>query len=254
MLQRPLLKCPEYRRKFVVLSQLIIVISTYNERQALPRLVNKIWHCLPQARILVVDDNSPDGTGLWVNQMSENDDRIELLHREKKQGLGVATIAGIMAALAQKPDWIATMDADLSHRPEDLAKMWEKAQSGAGDVIIGSRYIPGGKIVNWSLPRRLASRGVNFFARWVLWLTTRDNSSALRIYHASTLAQLDLSQVDCRGYAYLEQILLHLRRAGTEFHEVPIEFSERLEGESKVSIAEVFRNLRDILYLAVRRT
>lgn len=254
MLQRPLLECPEYRRKITVAPQLLIVISTYNERQSLPSLVEEIWRYLPQAKVLVVDDNSPDGTGQWVTQRSESEPRIELLHRDSKQGLGVATISGIKLALTQNPDWIGTMDADLSHRPKDLAKMWEAAQTECADVIIGSRYTSGGSITNWSLSRRLASRGVNFFARWVLWLTTRDNSSALRIYRGNTLKQLDLSQVDCRGYAYLEQILLHLRRAGARFQEIPIEFSDRVDGESKVSVAEVFRNLRDILYLAVRRT
>lgn len=253
MLQRPLLECPEYRRKIVVVPQLLIVISTYNERQTLPRLVEDIWRFLPDARIQVVDDNSPDGTGQWVTELSKREPRITLLHRESKQGLGVATIAGIETALAKNPIWIATMDADLSHRPADLAKMWNATQSEIGDVIIGSRYVPGGRINNWSLSRRLASRGVNFFARWILWLSTRDNSSALRIYRTETLQKLDLSQVDCGGYAYLEQILVHLRRAKASFHEVPIEFNDRIEGESKVSAGEVVRNLRDILYLAIRR-
>lgn len=232
---------------------LIIVIATYNERQSLPKLVEAIWEYLPKAKILVVDDNSPDGTGRWVKQAALSEPRMELLHREAKNGLGVATLAGIQQALKQNPIWVATMDADLSHRPEDLAKLWTAAVAEHADVLIGSRYVDGGRIENWSLARRSASRLVNGFARWVLWLPTRDNSSALRMYRAKTLETLALPALDCRGYAYLEQILLHLKRVKARIDEVPIVFTDRIEGESKVSFGEVFRNLRDIFWLALRR-
>ena len=232
---------------------MIIVIATYNERQALPQLVDRIWHQLPQARILVVDDNSPDGTGDWVRERLANDRRLQLLHREQKQGLGAATIAGMQQALAQNPKWLATMDADHSHRPQDLAKIWEVASNDRYDVIIGSRYVKGGRIENWSRLRRLSSRSVNWFARWILWLKTRDNSGAFRIYRANSLNSIDLQTIDCQGFAYLEQILVHLQRSGANIHEVPIVFTERIQGESKVSIGELFRNFRDILWLAIRR-
>ncbi|MDG2012119.1 MAG: glycosyltransferase, partial [Pirellulaceae bacterium] len=160
----------------------------------------------------------------------------------------IATIAGIQQALKQSPKWVGTMDADLSHRPEDLARLWNAAVTDSSDVLIGSRYVDGGRIDNWSLPRRIASRLVNGFARWVLWLPTRDNSSALRMYRAKTLREIELSAIDCRGYAYLEQILLHLRRVKARMHEVPIVFTDRVEGESKVSLSEVFRNLRDLIW------
>ncbi len=233
--------------------QLIIVIATYNERATLPSLVEGIWQEIPRAHILIVDDNSPDGTGKWVSE--QQDERLELLHRETKQGLGVATIAGLQHALARSPQWIATMDADLSHSPTDLGKMWRAVTEDADscDVLIGSRYVRGGSIHNWSLSRRATSRAVNVFARWVLWLRPRDNTSAFRLYRATSLRQIDLGQIDCPGYAYLEQILIHLQASGARLREHPIRFSDRREGQSKVNAGELARNARDILSLAVRR-
>lgn len=232
---------------------LIIVIATYNESQSLPSLVEEIRTCLPEAVILVVDDNSPDGTGDWVRKRGQRDSRLQLLHRENKEGLGAAAIAGIRQALSQKPEWIATMDADHSHRPQDLAKLWQAASSNRYDVIIGSRYVPGGRIEDWNWKRRLSSRAVNWFARWILWLRTNDNSGAFRIYRAESLKRINFQKIDCRGFAYLEQLLLHLQRSGATMREVPIVFAEREEGESKVSVSELFRNLRDIAWLAIRR-
>ena len=231
----------------------IIVIATYNERQSLPILVEQIRERMKDAHLLIVDDNSPDGTGRWVREQSRVDPQIQLLHREKKLGLGAATIAGIQHALKSQPEWIMTMDADLSHRPADLVKLWQAAANGQFDVIIGSRYVPGGRIEHWGVSRRIASRSVNWFARWGLWLSTRDNSSAFRVYRSSMLQKLDLSQIDCQGFAYLEQILVHLKRFGARFCEIPIVFKERELGKSKVTTIELVRNLRDISMLAIKR-
>ena len=233
--------------------QLVVVIATYNERENLPVLVEAISHNLPEARILVVDDNSPDGTGQWVRQRAQGDDRLQLLHRAEKAGLGTATLSGLQSALSSGAQWIATMDADLSHRAEDLVNLWHAATTDRFDVILGSRYCPGGRIENWNWLRRLSSRAVNGFARWVLWLPCRDNSGALRIYRGTSLQQIDLSHIDCRGFAYLEQILLHLNRQRVRFHETPILFTERQQGQSKVSPMELVRNLRDLVWVAVRR-
>ena len=148
--------------------QLTIVIATYNERETMPQLVEQLRQSISFARILIVDDNSPDGTGNWVRGHSKTDERLSLLHRDSKEGLGAATLAGLEHAMKEQPTWIATMDADLSHRVVDLNSMWQAARSNAGNVIIGSRYIRGGKIENWSLARRIASRCVNGFARWCL--------------------------------------------------------------------------------------
>lgn len=234
--------------------QLIVVVATYNERQTLPRLVDEIRSNLPFARILVVDDNSPDGTGRWVAKQAKTKPFIELFHRDDKQGLGAATIAGLNHALQSNPKWIATIDADLSHDPADFAQMWHRLIDEAllVDVLIGSRYVGGGKIENWPLTRRLASRLANLFARWILWLPARDNTSACRIYRSSALRKLDLVKIDCRGHAYLEQILVHLRRAGCTFAEHPITFHQRLAGHSKITLSELFRSLREIICLAVR--
>jgi dolichol-phosphate mannosyltransferase len=233
--------------------EFILVIATYNERATLPTLIARLRERLPDIRILVVDDNSPDGTGQWVREQTRHDPRLQLLHRPAKQGLGVATIAGLQQALTQRPAWIGTMDADLSHRPGDLVRMWQIAAANGYDLIIGSRYVPGGRILNWSFSRRMASRLVNGFARVALRSRARDNSSALRIYRASLLAAMDLRKVDCGGYVYLEQLLFRLQQAGARIHEVPIEFQERAAGKSKVTMSELVRNLRDILWLAMRR-
>lgn len=232
---------------------LIIVIATYNERQTLPKLVEQIWRYLPQANVLVVDDNSPDGTGKWARELATTNPRLELLHRENKEGLGAATIAGMVHAMSRQPIWIATMDADLSHRAEDLSRMWAETSDDRFDVIIGSRYVRGGRIENWSVLRRLASRMVNCFARWVLWLRSRDNSIAFRIYRTAALGKIELDKIDCRGFVYLEQILVHLQRSGASFAEVPIVFHDREDGVSKVTISELSRNLRDIFKLAIKR-
>ena len=234
-------------------ADLIIVIATYNERQTLPDLVALIREHIADPVILVVDDNSPDGTGDWVRDQSADDPGIRLLHRQQKDGLGAATLAGLHSAMAEQPTWIATMDADLSHHPEDLARMWHEAGTDRYDVVIGSRYVRGGRIENWSWRRRLASRVVNGLVRWALWLKTRDNSGAFRLYRRSTLQNLELDRISCQGFVYLEQILVHLRRAGARFHEIPIVFRERQHGVSKVTFAELIRNLRDILWLAVKR-
>lgn len=235
-------------------ADLTIVIATYNEVQNLPELVERIREVAPESGILVVDDNSPDGTGKWVREQALQDDRLELIHRQEKAGLGSATVTGIATAMTGHPNWIATMDADLSHRPEDFQAMWKAAAVDQYDVIIGSRYTEGGRIENWSWRRRVASRAVNFFARWILWLGSRDNSSAFRIYRTETLEKIDLDRINCRGYVYLEQILLYLDRCGARIHEVPIVFNERERGESKVTMVELLRNLRDVGLLAIRRS
>lgn len=233
---------------------LTIVIATYNERLTLPDLVPAIWSRIPTAHILVVDDNSPDGTGEWVRELSEQDNRIRLLHRETREGLGTATLAGLTLAMESQPCWIGTMDADLSHRPEDLTELWQSATAAAEcDVVIGSRYVKGGRIENWSLTRRLASRLVNLFSRWVLRLKTRDNSGAFRLYRTQVLQRIHLSNIDCSGFAYLEQILMHLQRSGAVFCEVPILFTERRQGRSKATIGHVMSGFRDIMKLAIRR-
>ncbi len=234
---------------------LTVVVATYNERDTLPDLLNQLWDVLPDAKVLVVDDNSPDGTGRWVREMQSRESRVELLHRENQRGLGTATMAGISRALSNNAEWIATMDADLSHNPADLAAMWQHLYivgEQAIDVLIGSRYIDGGRIENWPRRRKLTSRLVNAFSRYAVGLAARDNSSALRIYRGTALKSIELARVNAVGYVYLEQILLYLQQLGAKIEEYPITFRDRKSGRSKVGVWETARSLRDIVWLALR--
>ncbi len=235
------------------MTNLLIVIATFNERQTLPDLVQQIWKHVPEAQILVVDDNSPDGTGQWVRQEQQANPQLQLLHREHKQGLGAATIAGLKQALTYDCQWIATMDADFSHRPIDLQKLYAAAQANTHDVIVGSRYITSGRIENWSWRRRAMSRGVNRLVRWRLRLPVNDCSGAFRIYRKATLQALDLQQIDLPGFVYLEQILLHLHQQQATFCEVPIVFSERELGSSKINVRSLMANMIDLFRLLKRR-
>ncbi len=218
--------------------QLTIVLPTYNEIENLPRLVSAIWQVLPQASILVVDDNSPDGTGKWCQRAKQDNPRLEVLHRPGKQGLGAATLAGLQLALQSDASFIATMDADLSHSPEFLLPMWDAIKSNTDSCcagVIGSRYVAGGKVVGWRVQRRWASWATNQFSRFWLGLPTCDNSGAFRIYRASALQKIELASIRNLGYGYLEEILWRLKQSGLSFIEFPITFTDRVAGKSKVS-------------------
>ena len=218
--------------------QLTIVIPTYNEIENLPRLMPAIWQVLPQASILVVDDNSPDGTGKWCQQAKQNNPKLKVLHRPGKQGLGAATMAGLQLALQSDARFIATMDADLSHSPEFLLLMWDAIKGNTDPNcagVIGSRYVAGGQVVGWPVRRRWASWLANQFSRLWLGLPTCDNSGAFRIYRASALQKIQLSTMRNLGYGYLEEVVWRLKQKGLSFIELPITFTDRVEGRSKVN-------------------
>ena len=236
-------------------SSLVVVIATYNEVENLPLLTKRIWDVLPMAQILVVDDNSPDGTGDWVRRLQEQEPRIALHHRPKKEGLGRAAIDGILQAIASDAPWIATMDADHSHDPLDLLTLVTRAldDSSPVDVVIGSRYVRGGRIENWSLRRRIASRLVNGFARWGLGLSTRDNSGAFRVYRSATLGEIDLQKIRSRGHVYLEEMLMRLKRRHARTVEVPITFRDRSAGDSSLDFRGLMSNVRELIMLMFQR-
>lgn len=229
------------------MARTLVAIATYNEVENLPTLVDAIQQALPDADLLVVDDNSPDGTGRWCDERATTDPRLRVLHRAGKLGLGSATYAAMRVALADGYDVFCTLDADWSHPPDRLPAL--VAALDRVDVAIGSRYCPGGKIVGWPLRRRVASRVVNTAARWLLRLPTRDSSGAFRAYRVEALGSLDLEAMRETGYAYLEEVLWRLKRGGATFAEAPITFTERRAGASKISWREGARAARILVAL-----
>ena len=230
-------------------------MATYNEMENLPRLVEEIFRYAPQADILVIDDNSPDGTGQWCDQQRAEDPRIACLHRPGKLGLGTATIAGMKYAIEHGYRYVLNMDADFSHQPKYLPALLAGMDPPGGppvDVMIGSRYIPGGGVEGWPLKRQLMSRAVNLYARWLLGLRPKDCSGAFRCYRTAMLAKLDFDAVRSRGYSFQEEILWRLKRAGARFGETPIIFVDRQHGVSKIDSGEALAALRIIFALGVR--
>ncbi len=218
-------------------SRNLVAIATFNEIDNLPSLIESIKEHLPKADLLVIDDNSPDGTGEWVEEASQKDENLHVIHREGKLGLGSATIAAMKFAIDYDYVKIATLDADWSHPPECLPTLFDLLDQNA-DVAIGSRYCPGGAIEGWPWKRHVASRMVNTAARWLLWLPVRDASGAMRAYDCDLLRKFDFDSMQSTGYAYLEEILWRLKKQGASFQETPITFKERRAGASKINRKE----------------
>jgi dolichol-phosphate mannosyltransferase len=221
--------------------KIIVAVATYNERENLPSLVDAIEAALPCADILVIDDNSPDGTGEWADERAASDPRVQVIHRAGKLGLGTATFAAMRVAIDEGYDIVCTLDADWSHPPEKLPELVRLLSADGPNVAIGSRYVRGGHIVGWPLKRRIASKLVNTAARVLLRLPTRDSSGAFRAYRVEVLRGIDFDTMRGTGYAYLEEILWRLKRRGAKFIELPITFTERRAGASKINGREVRR-------------
>jgi dolichol-phosphate mannosyltransferase len=219
-----------------------VVLPTYNERENLPIVLTLIHatlaNCDPPVAgtVLVVDDASPDGTGEVADQLAREHDSVRVLHRTRKGGLGGAYLAGFGAALAGGADLVVEMDADLSHNPADLPRLIDAARHGA-DVVLGSRYLPGGGVEGWSLHRRLLSRAGGCYAATVLGLPLSDLTGGFKCFRASALRAVDGDLVHSRGYAFQIELTFHAARAGLEIAEVPIVFRERERGRSKMSPA-----------------
>lgn len=235
------------------MTRTLVTIATYNELENLPRLVEEIFARAPDVEILVIDDNSPDGTGRWCDEKHSQDSRVHCLHRAGKLGLGTATIAGMKYAIEQGYDQVLNMDADFSHHPRYLPAMLHRMREGEPvDVVIGSRYIPGGGVVGWPLKRHLMSKGVNIYARALLGLWPRDCSGAFRLYRVELLKKLDFEQIVSRGYSFQEEVLWRLKRLGARFAEVPIVFVDRELGVSKINGGEAGAALRILFRLGVK--
>ena len=230
--------------------RILVSLATYNERDNLAPLVAEIQRAVPQAEVLVIDDNSPDGTGRLADELAAGDSRLHVLHRPGKLGLGTATLAAMRYALEHGYDLLVNMDADFSHHPRYLPALL--AGMDRHDVMIGSRYVPGGGSANWPLSRRLISQGVNALVRLLMRVPARDCSGAYRCYRVAKLRDAHLEKVISRGYSFQQEVLYHCRKAGCRIGETPIVFENRRAGASKVNPREATRSIGVILYLGVR--
>ena len=230
----------------------MVAVCTYNELANLPELLSQIRQALPLAAILVVDDNSPDGTPRWLQQQQADFPQLHPIIRTNERGLGGALKAAMTWACQRDYQWLLNLDADHSHDPADLPRLLQAASSPQKpcDVVVGTRYAPGGQIEGWSLRRKLMSRMVNRFATSVLRLPVSDCSGSLRCYRLEKLRELDPQTLTNDGYAIFEEVLLRLRESGARFGEVPITFHERREGTSKLTLTESLRSAGKILRLA----
>jgi dolichol-phosphate mannosyltransferase len=210
----------------------LVVIPTYNEQDNLEPLLKAI-HRFIDLDVLVVDDASPDGTGAIADRLAAADQRIKVLHRQGKQGLGTAYLAGFAFAEQHGYERVCEMDADFSHPPWDLPRL--VYASAAAELVIGSRYVKGGNTVGWDFRRRLLSRGANIYTRLLLASGIRDNTAGFRCYHTAALRQLDLHAVAAQGYAFQIEMAYRMVRAGFRVLEIPIHFVDREVGRSKMS-------------------
>jgi dolichol-phosphate mannosyltransferase len=231
--------------------RLLITLCTYNERENIERLIPELHDVAPDADILVIDDNSPDGTGALADTLADADPRVDVLHRAGKQGLGTAILAGFREGISRGYQHLINLDADFSHHPRHIPAM--RALMETTDVAIGSRYVEGGGVIGWNWRRHVMSRGINLYARMMLGLPSRDNSGSFRCYTVSQLAELDLDRFRARGYAFQEEILYRLRRLGSRFQETPIVFEDRRFGESKISWRESVAAVWILFRLAIDR-
>jgi dolichol-phosphate mannosyltransferase len=230
--------------------RILVTLCTYNERSNLETLIPAIHERVPEADILVIDDNSPDGTGSYVDELAAKDQRIRIIHRPGKLGLGTATVAGFRYGIDNRYDFLINMDADWSHSPHYIPDLLARREEV--DVVIGSRYIGGGGVQNWPLIRKVISHGLNLYTRAVLGLTTRDNTGSFRCYRVSTLAKIDWSNALARGYAIEEEILFRLKRIGATMTEVPITFEDRKHGSTKLKWNEGFIVAWNLLHLRLQ--
>ena len=215
----------------------VIVMPTYNERQNLEIIAGRVRESVPAVDLLVVDDNSPDGTGDLADKLAETDQHIQVMHRTEKAGLGRAYVAGFSWALERGYDVIVEMDADGSHRPEDLHRLLTALADA--DAVIGSRYVPGGTVVNWPKSREFLSRGANIYNRLMLGVSVKDATGGFRAYRAATLRKIDLNNIESAGYCFQIDMTLRVLQAGLKLTEVPITFVERERGSSKMSNAVI---------------
>lgn len=230
-------------------ARILIALATFNERDNLASLLAEIHKAVPSADLLVIDDNSPDGTGRLADELATGNPRLQVMHRPAKLGLGTAILAGMNYALEQNYDWFVNMDADFSHHPRYLPALL----SGMADhdVMIGSRYVSGGGSENWPLSRRMMSRSINALVSRLMRIPARDCSGAYRCYRVSKLREAQLERVRSRGYSFQQEVLYLCCKAGCKIGETPILFENRRAGKSKVDVREALRSIAMILRIGV---
>jgi len=226
------------------LGRVVMVVPTYNEVENLGWVVGRLRAAEPSVDVLVVDDNSPDGTGGLADELAAADPTVHVLHRAAKGGLGAAYLAGFAWALDAGYDVVGEMDADGSHQPEQLHRLLEALLDA--DLVIGSRYVPDGSVVNWPRRREALSRGGNLYVRMLLGISIRDATAGFRVFRRSALEKVDLGSVESAGYVFQTDLVTRCLRAGLTVREVPIEFVERVRGDSKMSRSVATESLRRI--------
>jgi len=236
--------------RIAALGRTVVVIPTYNEAANLAWIVGRLRRAQPGVDVLVVDDNSPDGTGAIADALAADDSQVHVLHRTAKGGLGAAYLAGFAWALAAGYDVVGEMDADGSHQPEQLQRLLDALESA--DLVIGSRWVPGGSVVNWPRRREALSRGGNLYVRLLLGIDVRDATAGYRLFRREALEKIDLGSVRSTGYVFQTDLVTRCLRAGLAVREVPIEFVERVRGESKMSGQVAVESLKRITQWGVR--
>ncbi len=214
----------------------LVIIPTYNEKENIERMVRKVFSLPVAFELLIVDDGSPDGTAQIVqNLQNEFGKKLHLLERKGKLGLGTAYIAGFKYAIEHKFDYIFEMDCDFSHNPDDLVNLFNACAKDGADLSIGSRYVKGGKVVNWPIDRILMSYFASLYVRIVLWINIHDTTAGFKCYKRNVLESINLDAIKFIGYAFQIEMKYKVKKAGFKIKEVPITFTDRTAGESKMS-------------------
>jgi dolichol-phosphate mannosyltransferase len=234
---------PARARRFGPLGTTLVIIPTYNEAENIKSIVRRVRQSVPEAHVLVADDNSPDGTGKIADELAAQDDQVQVLHRKGKEGLGAAYLAGFRWGLEHGYGVLVEMDADGSHQPEELPRLLTALKNA--DLVLGSRWVPGGRVVNWPRSREFISRGGSLYSRLALDLPLRDITGGYRAFRSETIEGLGLDEVASQGYCFQVDLARRAVKAGYHVVEVPITFVEREFGDSKMS--------RDILVEALWR-
>ncbi|MCB0908203.1 MAG: polyprenol monophosphomannose synthase [Nocardioidaceae bacterium] len=232
------------------LGRVVMVIPTYNEAGNISWIVERLRTAQPDVDVMIVDDNSPDGTGQLADDLAAADPQVSVVHRTEKAGLGAAYLHGFAVALEHGYDVIGEMDADGSHQPEQLDRLLTAVHDA--DLVIGSRWVPGGSVVNWPKSREFLSRGGNLYVRILLGLRVGDATAGFRLFRRQTLEAIDLASVQSTGYVFQTDLAYRVANAGLRIVEVPIEFVERVRGDSKMSGAVATESLKRITVWGLR--
>lgn len=233
------------------MTRTLITLCTFNERENIVELIPELHAVATDATILIIDDNSPDGTGQLADQLSAADPRVRVLHRAGKQGLGTAILAGFRYAISHNFEFVINLDADFSHPPKYIPELI--AVMSQCDVAIASRYVDGGGVAGWTRWRKLMSQSVNLWAKLCMGLRTKDNSGSFRCYRVSKLAEIDWDLTMARGYAFQEEVLYRCQRIGCRMSEVPFIFEDRRFGTTKINFSECITAGWVIFALGIQR-